>query len=359
MKIKLLKKIDRLAFIFVVSITSPEVKKSGDPKDILIIRPGGIGDAVLLIPTINSIKKSYPNSHITILAELRNREVFSLVPQVDMVLCYDRPRDFAKALFGKFDVVIDTEQSYLLSAIFARFVRATVKIGFDTNERRRMFNNLIPYFQHEYEVISFSRLLTPLGVELELIKNNDFFLTPPASTFENADCLVNSLGKIPFVVIFPGASISEKRWITADYGVVAKKMIEGGYQVVVVGSYKENIEGKLITRAGGLNLAGMTTLPETAAVISRSSLLISGDSGVLHLAVGLDIPTVSLFGPSSVAKWSPKGDKHIVLSRNLDCSPCSKFGTIPKCPYNVRCMKEITADQVVDAAVTLLQKFQK
>ncbi|HPX62422.1 MAG TPA: glycosyltransferase family 9 protein [Deltaproteobacteria bacterium] len=358
MQIALIKTADNyLGRYLSIVLGSQAHRHIGDISSILIIRPGGIGDAVLLAHSINSIKKSYPNSHITILAERRNCEVFSFVPQADKILCYDRPKEFAEALLGKFDVVIDTEQWYRLSAIVARFVRAPVKIGFNTNERRRMFNHPIPYFQDEYEAISFSSLLTPLGIDQELRKKGESFLIIPASASEKAVCLTEPLGDMPFVVIFPGASISEKRWITAEFGLVAKQLVEGGYQVVVVGSYKDRAESDLICRAGGLNLAGLTTLTETAAVIARSRLVISGDSGVLHIAVGLGIPTVSLFGPSNVAKWAPKGEKHVVLHSKLECSPCSKFGTIPPCPNDARCMKEITADQVLEAAVSLLQKF--
>ncbi|MBI5483179.1 MAG: glycosyltransferase family 9 protein, partial [Deltaproteobacteria bacterium] len=129
---------------------------------------------------------------------------------------------------------------------------------------------------------------------------------------------------------------------------------EAGFRIVVVGGREDREEGDIISGAWGLNLAGMTTLAETAAIIAGSRLLISGDSGVLHLAVGLDVPTVSLFGPGIAAKWAPRGDKHIVLNQNISCSPCTRFGTTPPCPVGVRCMKEITADQVMAAAVHVL-----
>ena len=105
---------------------------------------------------------------------------------------------------------------------------------------------------------------------------------------------------------------------------------------------------------GGLNLAGSTTLTETAAVIARSALLLSGDSGVLHIAVGLGVPTVSLFGPGIEAKWGPKGEGDIVLNQRLPCSPCTRFGTTPSCPIGARCLSEITPEQVAGAIGRLL-----
>jgi len=111
----------------------------------------------------------------------------------------------------------------------------------------------------------------------------------------------------------------------------------------------------VITAGGlGLNLAGMTSLSESAAIIQKSSLLLSGDSGVLHIAVGLGVPTVSLFGPGRVKKWAPRGDRHIVINKELPCSPCTSFGTTPPCPNKTRCMSDITVDEVVNAVTMLL-----
>lgn len=127
---------------------------------------------------------------------------------------------------------------------------------------------------------------------------------------------------------------------------------------MVVGGPDDLEDGELIAGTNGLNLAGKTTLVETAAVIARSSSAVSGDSGVLHLAVGLDVSTVSLFGPGIAAKWSPRGEKHVVLNHNISCSPCTKFGSTPPCPYGARCMKEITADELVEAALLQLNRTE-
>jgi ADP-heptose:LPS heptosyltransferase len=104
----------------------------------------------------------------------------------------------------------------------------------------------------------------------------------------------------------------------------------------------------------GLNLAGLTSLAETAAVIHKSSLLLSSDSGVLHIAVGLGKATVSLFGPGRAKKWAPQGEQHIVINKGLACSPCTTFGTTPPCSIDARCMREITVDEVVNAVTMLL-----
>ncbi len=358
MNIRLIKNFDAVAGSLLCKLlfTPAHVTPKIPTHSILIIRPGGIGDAVLLAPAIITLKTKFPRVHITILAEQRNAGVFPLIPGVDNMLCYDRLCEFIQALRGRYDVVIDTEQWHRLSAVVSRLISAPIKIGFATNDRGRMFTHHVPYSHDDYEADSFANLLQPLGIGNEVVCRTARFLTIPGAAAEKAALLLEPLDGKPFVVIFLGASIPERRWGVERFGVVAATLADNGFKVVVVGGREDRAEGEIIEGAEGLNLAGMTTLAETAAVIARSSLVISGDSGVLHIAVGLDIPTVSLFGPGIAAKWAPRGERHIVLNRQLSCSPCTRFGTTPQCPDNSRCMKELTADQVVEAAVRLLQK---
>lgn len=325
--------------------------RSGIPDDflrILVIRPGGIGDAVLQAQVINSVKKFSSKIHISILAECRNEDVFSLVPGVDEVFCYNRLGEFFQVLRSHYDVVIDTEQWYRLSAVAARLVRSPVKIGFASNERRRMFTHGVQYDQEAYEPDNFASLLKPLGIDCRR-DVGAVTLELPFQAVAKASQLLQPLGSDSFVVVFPGASIPEKRWGAERFSEVARKLIKDGYRIVVVGGKEDRADGDVIVEVGGLNIAGTTTLAETAAVIARSSLVLCGDSGVLHIAAALDIPTVSLFGPSNALKWAPRGDIHIVVSHPLPCSPCSMFGTILQCPIDARCIKDITPEEVIEA----------
>lgn len=355
MKIKLLKIIDCLVGTAITyCFPAAQMRPFQTPRRFLLIRPGGIGDAVLLAPMINSIKNTYPYIHITILAEHRNYRIFTLIPNADKVLCYDRPEEFFKALMGRYDAVIDTEQSHRLSAVVARMIRAPIKIGFDTNERRRMFTHGIRYDLATYEPENFASLLKLLGVDCEGDVGN-VSLDVPLQSSSKASQLLQPLGSDPFVVIFPGASIEEKRWGVDRFRLVAEMLSAFGIKTVVVGGKEDRRQGEIIAGGGlGLNLAGLTSLSETAAVIQKSALLLSGDSGVLHIAAGLDIPTVSLFGPGRVKKWAPRGDRHIVINKRLPCSPCTTFGNTPPCPNGNRCMRDISVDEVVNAVTMML-----
>lgn len=357
MNIRLMKTLDSvIGFLSASIFPSPVISQLPSPlTSLLIIRPGGIGDAVLLAPAIRSIKQALPAIHVTVLAEKRNSGVFELIPGIDGLLCYDRSREFFQALCGRFDVVIDTEQWHRLSAVVARLVRAPVKIGFDTNERRRMFTHLVPYSHDYYEATSFTNLLEPFGIETGGGYMGAPFLSIPDIASSTAAGLLESLHDQPFVAVFPGASIPERRWGADRFQRMAEILSVFGIKIVVVGGKEDRQQGDVIACGGlGLNLAGLTSLSETAAIIQKSSLLLSGDSGVLHIAVGLGVPTVSLFGPGRSKKWAPQGDRHIVINKELPCSPCTTFGTTPPCPINAQCMRDITVDEVVNSVAMLL-----
>ena len=113
------------------------------------------------------------------LAEKRNGGVFQLISGANRLLCYDCPRELLQVMQCSYDVVIDTEQSHRLSAVVARFISAPVKIGFDNNERRRMFTHLIPYSHDDYETLSFAHLLAPLKISVSDMETGTPFLFIP------------------------------------------------------------------------------------------------------------------------------------------------------------------------------------
>lgn len=325
-------------------------------RSVLIVRPGGIGDAVLLIPAIVALKANLPAVTITVLAERRNGAVFSLCPAIDRLLHYDAPSELMSAIRGTYDVVIDTEQWHRLSAVVARLTGAPLLVGYATNERKRLFGHPVEYSQENYEAESFFDLLVPLGIEKPSAIQVPFLKVPSEAT-EKIEKIIGDLAGHPFITIFPGASIPERRWGVEKFREVAERLQAKGSRVVVVGGREDaSAAEEIVSGISGLNLAGRTSLAETAAVIAKSALLISGDSGILHIAVGLGKPTVSLFGPGIAKKWAPLGEDHIVINKNLSCSPCTKFGYTPRCSINVRCMSEISVDEVTTSVFQLIKR---
>ena len=357
MNIRLLKTIDALLGGLLARVLpgrSPAEEKAGPPGSILIIRPGGIGDAILLLPAIRALKAAHPDAAIDVLAEKRNGQAFAFSAGIHQVFRYDGGTELLQVLRNRYDVVIDTEQWHRLSAVVARLIRSPIRIGYATNERQRLFTYAVAYSHDTYEADSFCNLLTPLGIGPTDEPAASFIeITPEAH--ERAGELLGDLQHRSFVALFPGASIPERRWGTDNFREVVSALAEEGIPSVVIGGGEDVDDGaKIVTDSSRLNLAGRTSLMETAAIIEKSSVLISGDSGILHIGVGLGKPTVSLFGPGIAKKWAPRGADHIVLNRNLPCSPCTRFGYTPKCSEGARCLKEITVDDVIAAVMTLL-----
>ncbi|MBU5612329.1 glycosyltransferase family 9 protein [Geomonas azotofigens] len=352
-----LKRFDALAGSLLVRLM-PRRRKFAPaeaPRSALVIRPGGIGDAVLLIPALRALMAAYPACRIDILAEYRNAAAFDFCPGVNAVHHYDEPGELRAVLKSRYDLVIDTEQWYRLSALVSRLVRARRSIGFATNERKRLFTDAAPYDMGEYEPFSFFRLLAPLGIEAPAELPVPFLELPPAA-LEHAARLVARLGEQPFAVIFPGASVPRKEWGGVKFRQVAASVALAGHATVVVGGKEDVDVADAIARAtGAINLAGETSLAETAAVIAAAKVLLTGDSGLLHIAAGLGTPTLALFGPSDAVKWAPKGNGHRYFASSLPCAPCARWGTIPPCAHEGSC---IDADPS-EVARTLIQMLRE
>ncbi len=177
----------------------------------------------------------------------------------------------------------------------------------------------------------------------------DFDLIP----IEQAKRRLSSLRR-PIIGIFDGGSVPHRIWPYDRVLRLIKTLNERGYSVVVVGGKNELLLSLMIKRElklpnnRFLDFIGKTSLLEITAVLSQLDLLISTDSSLLHLAYAVGIKTVALFGPGIPEKWAPGGRGHIVIRKNMPCSPCTKFGYTPPCPYAYRCMKEIKVDDVMD-----------
>ena len=182
------------------------------------------------------------------------------------------------------------------------------------------------------------------------------YFSPTNQERAKIDALLADIKK-EVVCMFPGASIIERHWPIDRWSNVADELSKYGCQPIIIGGRSEiNISQKIMATANSpiLNLCGRLSLSETAAMFDRSRLLISTDSGILHIGAMCDTPTVSLFGPGIADKWGPKGERHRIINKKLPCSPCTKFGNTPPCPNRQECMNEITSGDVIDAAKDLL-----
>lgn len=360
MKIPLLKFLDASFGRLVTAVWSSSETRTEvplDPKNALFVRPGGIGDAALVVPALREFKEKFPDCEVDILAERRNEKVFLLWDGLRDVFCYDRIADLLCVRRRTYDVVIDTEQWHRLSAVFARLFGGKCLVGFGSNDRKKLLAQSIPYDHNRYELFSFYSLLSPWRTPPSVLPESPFLKLPNGAEKIVDQLLGHAAGK-HFVTIFPGGSRPEKSWGTEKFCGLVKMLAENGLSYIVLGGSADRlVANRLASAAGGISLAGQTSLVESAAVLSKSRLLIANDSGLLHIAVGLGVPTVGIFGPSNPEKWGAKGPKDSTVASFAECSPCSSYGFMPKCDKGLVCFNEITVDMVFDQVRRLNQEL--
>lgn len=354
----------RLACSAAKIFTSPRKLEDTDSPRILVIRPGGIGDAVLLFPSLKELRKSFPESVIDVLAEKRNSGIFSLCSDINNIILYDNSphSTLYSVIKGKYDIVIDTEQWHRLTAAVSYMTGAAVRAGFRTNERAELYTHKVAYSQSDYEAVSFLNLASAVTGNQYEFKPDEPFISMDTSGMGDIDSVLTEFNKDKkaLVGIFAGATVNERRWGARNFGDVTKGLLDDGYCAVLLGGKVDVGNSTTIKEITGeknlIDYTAKTTLAETAYIISQLDLLISGDSGLMHIAYGVGTPTVALFGAGIEEKWAPRGKSHVAINKHLTCSPCTKFGYTPSCPYGVKCLSEITVEEVSVKAAAILSK---
>jgi lipopolysaccharide heptosyltransferase II len=361
-KITLLKTLDKLVGTRLIHLLEKKrPPKSSRSDKILMIRPGGIGDAVLLIPAIQALRESYPNASIDMLCEKRNLGIFSLSDHLKTVYCYDQRFQLIHCLRQDYDIVIDTEQWHRLSIVAGYLTNAPVRVGFATNDRQKLLTHPVPYNHDDYEVYSFLRLIEALTANVFTFDFNKPFIRAERETIKPAILSEIDKAKGDMLAIFPGASVVERQWGGANFGKLAKLFSDQGYQMVVIGAKNDSSVAQIIKSFDRdcMDLTGRTTLKEVASILTLCRALITADSGLMHIAYGVGTPTASLFGSGIQKKWAPLGQKHVAINKRLVCSPCTKFGYTPQCPKNIECLSQISVQDVKTAVEAILYPLLK
>ena len=368
-KLKLIKILDYFLGIFLYFLPRRKPQKKGElniirVRKILVIRPGGIGDALLVLQLIKRIHSIFDFPQIDILCEKRNREVFIAQTGVNQVFIFNNIFDIIKIIFLKeYDVILDTEQWHNTSSLVSYLVRKKVSIGFNTKSlRRRFYTYCVEYHQDEYEMISFLRLLSPLEIE----KISDLY-KPFKFSFDIENSILEwSKKAVPLntVVLFLKGSIPQKCIDNSIIAQIADSFLSKGFFVLLVGG-KDFIKDsrKIISyisyehRNKILNFTGLVSFQETAALIKRSALYIGSDTGLTHLAYIVGTPTIVIFGSGNIKKWAPPKEwasNYIFLNKHTHNSLCTLFGyTLP--PRNSQaCLDKLDVKEI---EILVAEKF--
>ncbi|MEI8011042.1 MAG: glycosyltransferase family 9 protein [Candidatus Omnitrophota bacterium] len=304
---------------------------------VLIIRPGGMGDAVFLLPIIRELKRL--GHTVDVLCERRNRHVFNSQEALcGKIFCYDIGPDFLAVFRQEYDVVVDTEQWHYLSAITAYFIKAHYRIGFATRPARtKLFNRALPYDHADYELKSFVRLFESFGISAPLQLKGSYAVSAADMTW------VRGIIKLPYIVLALGGSIALRRFSKEQAVAICRGIMGKGYSVVLLGG--TDVSGLAQAVIAGIqdqrvqDVTGKITLSQSAALIAEARQFIGHDSGLLHMAGALGVPSVAVFGPGNKDKWGPKGSQDVVICQELPCSPCTWFGyTLLTCQRKAMCI---------------------
>ena len=238
------------------------------------------------------------------------------------------------------------------SALVPWFARIPIRTGYVgemrqllLNDARRLDGRALPLMAERY-----AALADPPGVGLSRPLPELKLAVSDATRAALLQQLGLALDR-PVAALCPGAEYGPaKRWPPAYFAELARRLASSGFQVWVIGSAKDHDIGQQIAQASGdvaLNLCGRTSLDQAVDLLSWTQIVVSNDSGLMHVAAGVAVPLVALYGSSSPAFTPPMSRSARVLKLDLPCSPCYKR----QCPLgHFNCMLQLTPEQVYAAA---------
>jgi heptosyltransferase-2 len=321
------------------------------PDRIVVRAPNWIGDVVLSLGAVRDLRRSFPASRISVLARPWVKDIYGAVREVDDVLPSLGPRRDAAALRGRFDLGVLLPNSFgtalalWLAGVKERWGYATEGRGVLLTRRARLRAEI----RGRSQVYYYRAMLA--GVGLEVSADPDVTLRCPPSWQEAAVPLLKTSPR--WIGLNPGAAFGgAKRWLPERFAEAGDRLAEAhGASAAIVGSAAERPAAEAIAarmRAPARVLCGETTLPQLVGVLSQLDLLLTNDSGPMHLAAALGTPLVAVFGPTDPAETAPVG-RHRLVREPVPCSPC----LLRECPIDHRCMTRIQVDRVVAAALEL------
>lgn len=374
----------------------------GEPRKILFIKLWGMGSILNAVPAFAAAKFTHHPSPIVgavsehaqskhaqftevyLLTFKRNSQICELLNVVDGVLFLDNPKPSAAFLLNllpliqrlrreRFDVVVDLEFFVRFTAILTYLTDAPCRVGFDSPKwwRSSLYTHVAPFRVHAHITDCFLDLARCLGAS-------------PTLGGEGTPCRSESVPALkrfpisqfpdfpkPLVCLNPNASeVSPlSRWMPENFARLADELIDRyGVTVGLTGAPNEGAFVESVRRRARhadeiLVFAGKTTIPQLIALLQRCRVFITNDSGPMHLAAALGVPTIALFGPDTPTRYGPRGAQHTIFYKPPPCSPCYNFydNKSNRCrnPVYQCCLKSITVEEVVAAAEKYLKQDEQ
>lgn len=332
-------------------------------KRILIINLAFIGDVLLSTPVARALRDAFPEAVIDMLVIPLAAPIARGNPYINNIIEYDKRGRHKKIgeliklirqlRTNRYDLAVTTNFAPRGTAL-AWVAGIRYRAGYDAQHAgwflTHMASSHRPLVRHEAE--NYLDVLKPLGISTA--DTSLAFKVDPADTETMRQKVRYNPGK-RLILICPVGSYSQKSWSADGFAELIRSFTPAA-ECYLIGAQKEEAELTAINATAGnlaTVLAGTLSLGELAALITKADLLISVDTGPMHMADALGTPVLALFGPTDPCKWGPRGPRSVVLYSPADCSPC--WGRT-ECPDH-KCMSGLSVGQVRTAALALLERF--
>ena len=337
---------------------------------ILIIRADGIGDLLNSTPAIALLRQNYRSAEITVLARPLNAPVLIGNPDVDRVLVYDRQGEhrqlsarlqFYRALRREKYHLVVAMQTATWPNLITFLSGATYRLG---RYQKRFKSTLTHTWHGKYqkgETHEVDRNLELVRLICEGEGNRQLVFNLLPDEIVNAKARLASLGvkDDTFLIgIHPGGSSFDKRWPEKQFAELADRLSHHYNATILIlrgpdeAGLTHNIQ-KLM-QSDALAYAPKT-IRELGALLSRCDLVVCNDSGPMHLAAALDVPTVAIFGPTDHVAWHPMSENASVVRRDMPCWPCSAH----KCKIGWECTKKLPVEMVWNTTTMTVEASRK
>ena len=343
---------------------SPEALPPTNPRRILIILNGAIGDVVRALPLLGRIRRGFPDAHIAWAIEPKSAPILEGHPWLDETILYDRrraPWTFAPFLRrvreGRFDLAIDL-QRHLKSGIISIVSGAKDRLGFsaaNTKELNHLFSTrrIEPQPEMRLKLLQYQAFGDALGLPSAPI---EFGLAASADERERAANLLREAPRPRLGVIlgssWPSRIYFPKSIAAVIRGVCDRNHVNGEgpafFPLLLGGPDETGLADEVMRELGGinaLNFAGKTSLRDLIAIFPECDAAFGPDSGPMHIAAAVGCPIVSLWGATSPKRSAPWGFDDLAITGDIPCHPCY----LRECPVGRECMHRITPATVIDA----------
>ncbi len=333
---------------------------------ILVCAPSWVGDAVMSLGAVRALRSAHPDRQITVLVRPWVKAIYEACEVVNELLVYDPrgehrgPRGFQRAVRrvkqGGFQTAILFPNAFRTAALIWAS-RIPDRMGYATEGRGFLLTRPVPPAPRPFgrhQSYYYLDLLRAAGVDSQTA---DLHLVPTDEMKRGGREALESAGwkGEPLAGIHPGSTNSRaKRWRLDRYGQVADQLASrlGGRAVLFGGPGEEELveEIRRHTRSEPLCLVGKTSLGALIGTFQHLSILVTNDSGPMHVAAAMGVPTLAVFGPTDERETGPLGPRTLVVREPVDCARC----LLRECPVDHRCMERVTADRVYADALRLL-----